>query len=61
VIPDIATGVSASAPHTRNSRIMSHIALSRGQIGTTIVAVDDTANPHLVFIEELVRACKAEG
>jgi hypothetical protein len=40
---------------------MSHIALSRGQIGTTIVAVDDTANPHLVFIEELVRACKAEG
>lgn len=60
VILDFASGVSAAESHTRNSRIMSHIALSRGQIGTTIVSVDDSANPHLVFIEELVKAYKTE-
>ena len=61
IILDFANGVSSSELHTRNSRIMSHIALSRGQIGTTIIAVDGSTNPHLMFIEELVRAYKTEG
>lgn len=56
VILDFANGVSAVESHTRNSRIMSHIALSRGQIGATIVAVDDATNPHLTFMEELIKA-----
>lgn len=60
VILDFANGVSSAEAHTRNSRIMSHIALSRGQLGTTIVAVEDSANPHLTFIEELIKAYKAE-
>lgn len=61
VILDFAKGVSAAEAHTRNSRIMSYIALSRGQNGTTIIAGDDADNPHLTFIEELVKAYKAEG
>lgn len=60
VILDFANGVSAAESHTRNSRIMSHIALSRGQIGTTIVSVDGATNPHLTFIEELIKAYEAE-
>lgn len=60
VILDFVNGVSAAERHTRNSQIMSHIALSRGQTGTTIVAVDESTNPHLTFIEELIKAYKAE-
>jgi ATP-dependent exoDNAse (exonuclease V) beta subunit len=60
VILDSTNGVSAAESHTRNSRIMSHIALSRGQIGTNIIAVDDSTNPHLTFIEGLIKAYKAD-
>lgn len=56
VILDYDRGVSAAEAHTRNSRIMSHIALSRGQIGTTIIALEGASSPHLMFIEELVKA-----
>ncbi len=56
VLLDFAHGVSGSDAHTRNSRIMSHIALSRAQIGSTIVAVDDSRSPHLKFLEELIKA-----
>lgn len=61
VILDFANGVSGAEPHARNSQIMSHIALSRGQLGTTIVAIDDSINPHLTFIEELIKAYKADS
>ena len=61
VILDFASGVSAAEEHTRNSRIMSYIALSRGQIGTTIVAADDSSSRHLTFLEELVKAYKVVG
>ena len=53
-------GVSAAPSHLRNSRVMSHIALSRGQDGTTIVALEDSANPFISFIEELGR-CYSEA
>lgn len=56
VILDFDRGVSPAEGHVRNSRIMSHIALSRGQIGTTLVTLEEAANPHLLFLEELVRA-----
>lgn len=56
VILGMDKGISAVPAHLRNSRIMSHIALSRGQIGTTIVALDDATNPFLTFIEELAEA-----
>lgn len=56
VILDFASGISAAEEHTRNSRIMSYVALSRGQVGTTIVAADDSSNRHLIFLEELVKA-----
>lgn len=56
VILDFDRGVSSAEAHLRNSRIMSHIALSRGQIGTTIVTLEEASNPHLIFLEELVRA-----
>lgn len=61
VILDFANGVSGAELHTRNSQIMSHIALSRGQLGTTILAIDDSINPHLTFIEELIKAYKADA
>lgn len=38
-------GVSTVPAHLRNSRVMSHIALLRGQIGTTIVALNNAINP----------------
>lgn len=56
VILGMDKGISTVPAHLRNSRIMSHIALSRGQIGTTIVALDDATNPFLTFIEELAQA-----
>jgi superfamily I DNA/RNA helicase len=59
VILDYASGVSPNEAHLRNSRVMTHIALSGGQIGTAIVAVDDSTNPHLTFLEELIKAYKA--
>ncbi|WP_298515305.1 NERD domain-containing protein [uncultured Nocardioides sp.] len=55
VILGMDQGVSAAPNHLRNSRVMSHIALSRGQHGTTIVALEDSANPFISFIEELGR------
>jgi hypothetical protein len=61
VILDFANVISGADSHVRDSRIMSHISLSRGQSGTTIVAVDDSTSPHLTFIEELIKAYKAEG
>ncbi|NYJ02427.1 hypothetical protein HNR19_003125 [Nocardioides thalensis] len=56
VILDYDRGVSSVEAHTRNSRIMCHIALSRGQLGTTVIALDDASSPHLLFLEELIRA-----
>ncbi len=61
VILGMDKGVSAAPTHLRNSRIMSHIALSRGQIGTTIVALDDSTNPFIEFIEELARSYSEAG
>ena len=61
VILGMDKGVSAAPTHLRNSRIMSHIALSRGQIGTTIVALDDSTNPFIEFIEELARSYSEVG
>jgi hypothetical protein len=61
VLLDFAHGVSGTEAHLRNSRIMSYIALSRAQIGTTIVAVDDSSSPHLTFLEELVKAYRDEA
>ena len=47
IILDFVNGVSAAEAHSRNSRNMSHIALSRAQIGTAIIAIDDSTSPHL--------------
>lgn len=60
VLLDFANGVSGTEAHNRNSRIMSHIALSRAQIGTTIVAVDESHSPHLTFLEELIRSYESQ-
>jgi hypothetical protein len=59
VILDFDRGVSSSDGHARNSRIMSYIALSRGQIGTTVVALEDANNPHLAYLEEVVKAYRS--
>ena len=59
IILDFVHGVSAADAHSRNSRIMSHIALSRAQIGTAIIAVDDSTSPHLRFIEHLISAYRS--
>ncbi|MGH3997619.1 MAG: hypothetical protein ACRDTJ_09180 [Pseudonocardiaceae bacterium] len=59
ILLDFANGVSGAEHHIRNSRIMSHIALSRGQLGTAIVVVDGSTSPHLAFIEELIKAYKS--
>lgn len=56
VILGMDKGISTAEGHQRNSRIMSYIALSRGQLGTTIVTLDDAQNPYITFIEELTRA-----
>lgn len=55
VILDFDHGISTKPEMAQNSRIMSYIALSRGQLGTTIVALDDAQNPYLTFVESLVQ------
>jgi hypothetical protein len=56
VILDLAGGLSQHDDHRTNSRIMAYIALSRGQHGTTIVALDDAHSAYLDFIEGIVTA-----
>lgn len=61
VILDLERGLSTAPEHRQNSRIMAYIALSRAQVATTIVTLDDAANPFVQFVEYLVRAYREQS
>lgn len=56
IVLGMSTGISPSPDRQANSRVMAYIALSRAQVATTIVVPDNTDNPYVTFIEEIVDA-----